>query len=113
MPASGPALARGTVIPRNGLIVTIPADAWVFECEGLAVYPGLIDALSTVEQFSALIKRDQKHRLEFVENQDWLKGPLPELTPRFGDVAVEYHARERAPPTRWYRLASGYTVAVD
>ena len=50
------------------------------------------------EQFSALIKRDEKHRLEFVENQDWLNGPLPEVTPRFGDVAAEYHARERAFP---------------
>ena len=26
----------------------VPADAWVIEGEGLTVYPGLIDALSTV-----------------------------------------------------------------
>ena len=50
------------------------------------------------EQFSALINWDAKHRDDFVENQDWLNGPLPELTPRFGDVAGEYHARERAFP---------------
>jgi AAA domain len=50
------------------------------------------------EQFSALIKRDEKHRQEFVENQDCVNGPLPELTPRFGDVASEYHARERPFP---------------
>jgi len=37
---------------RDGLIqdvgenVTVPADAWVIEAEGLTVYPGLIDALS-------------------------------------------------------------------
>ncbi|MSV28591.1 MAG: hypothetical protein EXQ52_07580 [Bryobacterales bacterium] len=33
-----------------------------------------------------------------MENQDWLNGPLPELIPHFGDVAGEYHARERAFP---------------
>jgi imidazolonepropionase-like amidohydrolase len=53
IPVSGPALARGTVILRNGLIeavgaeVPVPADAWVIEGDGLTVYPGMIDALST------------------------------------------------------------------
>src|ERR1700683_288989 len=53
IPVSGPAIAKGTVILRNGLIeavgadVAVPADAWVIEGEGLTVYPGLIDALST------------------------------------------------------------------
>ncbi|MBZ5724579.1 MAG: amidohydrolase family protein [Acidobacteriia bacterium] len=51
---SGPAIAKGTVVVRNGLIeavgdnVPVPADAWVVDGEGLTVYPGLIDALSTV-----------------------------------------------------------------
>ena len=51
---SGPVIAKGTVVVRNGLIeavgenVTVPADAWVVEGEGLTVYPGLIDSLSTV-----------------------------------------------------------------
>src|SRR5579884_3858477 len=51
---SGPALANGTVVVRNGLIeavgenVAVPADAWVIDGKGLTVYPGLIDALSTV-----------------------------------------------------------------
>src|SRR5436305_1549374 len=51
---SGPVIAKGTVVVRNGLIeaagenVAVPADAWVVEGEGLTVYPGLIDALSTV-----------------------------------------------------------------
>src|SRR5215831_19456441 len=50
---SGPAIAKGTVVLRNGLIeavgdnVQAPADAWVVEGEGLTVYPGLIDSLST------------------------------------------------------------------
>lgn len=49
---SGPVLKRGTVVVRDGLIqdvgenVTLPADAWVIEGEGLTAYPGLINALS-------------------------------------------------------------------
>jgi len=51
---SGPVIAKGTVVIRNGLIeavgenVAAPADAWVVDGEGMTVYPGLIDALSTV-----------------------------------------------------------------
>jgi imidazolonepropionase-like amidohydrolase len=50
---SGPVIAKGTVVVRNGLIeavgenVQVPADAMLVEGEGLTVYPGLIDALST------------------------------------------------------------------
>jgi len=42
------------VVVRNGLIeavgenVPVPAEAWVVEGEGMTVYPGLIDSLSTV-----------------------------------------------------------------
>lgn len=51
---SGPIITKGTIVLRNGLIadvgenVTVPADAWVVEGEGLTVYPGLIDGLSTL-----------------------------------------------------------------
>src|ERR1022692_4484443 len=51
---SGPVIAKGTVIVRGGLIeavgenVPVPADAWVVDGEGMTVYPGLIDGLSTV-----------------------------------------------------------------
>jgi Amidohydrolase family len=51
---SGPVIEKGTVLVRDGLIeavganVAIPADAWIVEGEKLTVYPGLIDALSTV-----------------------------------------------------------------
>src|SRR5438105_7529000 len=50
---SGPVIAKGTVVVRNGLIeavgdnVQAPADAMVIEGEGLTVFPGLIDSLST------------------------------------------------------------------
>jgi hypothetical protein len=53
VPVSRPAIEKGTVVIRDGLIeaagaeVQPPADAWVIEGAGLTVYPGLIDALST------------------------------------------------------------------
>ncbi len=49
---SGSIIDHGTIVVRNGLIeavgadVTPPADAWVIDCKGMTVYPGLIDALS-------------------------------------------------------------------
>ncbi|MCX6597950.1 MAG: amidohydrolase family protein [Acidobacteria bacterium] len=51
---SGPAIAKGTVVVRNGLItevgenVAAPADAWVVDGEGLTVYPGLVDAMGSI-----------------------------------------------------------------
>lgn len=54
MPVSGRPIPRGTVIVRDGLIeaagenLAIPADCWIIEGDGLSVYPGLIDALSTL-----------------------------------------------------------------
>src|ERR1700722_17316734 len=51
---SGPVIAKGTVVLRNGLIeavgekVKVPADGGGGDGEGMTVYPGLIDALSTV-----------------------------------------------------------------
>ncbi len=53
VPVSGPVIEKGTVLMRNGVIaavgaqVDVPASAWVIEGNGLTVYPGLIDALST------------------------------------------------------------------
>lgn len=51
---SGPVIERGTLIIRNGLIqsvganVTAPADARVIDGTGLTVYPGLIDAYTSL-----------------------------------------------------------------
>lgn len=53
-PVSGPVIERGTVVIRNGLIVAVgpqvaaPADARVIDGTGLTVYPGLIDANTTL-----------------------------------------------------------------
>jgi imidazolonepropionase-like amidohydrolase len=50
---SGPVINKGTVIVRDGLIeavgesIAVPADAQVIDGEGMTVYPGLVDALST------------------------------------------------------------------
>ncbi len=50
---SGAVLDKGTVVIRDGLIDAVGADAavppgaWIVEGEGLTVYPGLIDALSS------------------------------------------------------------------
>ena len=54
VPVSGPAVDRGTIVIRDGLIVavgptvTAPADARIIDGAGLTVYPGFIDALSNV-----------------------------------------------------------------
>ena len=52
--ASGPAIDHGTVVVRNGVIaavgagVPVPADARVIDGNGLTVYPGIIDANSSL-----------------------------------------------------------------
>jgi imidazolonepropionase-like amidohydrolase len=51
---SGPVLEGGTVLVRDGVIqevgtnVAVPPEAWVIEGQGLTVYPGLMDALSSL-----------------------------------------------------------------
>ena len=53
-PVSAPVIERGTVVMRNGLIVSVgsqvsaPADARVIDGTGLSVYPGIIDANTTL-----------------------------------------------------------------
>ncbi len=52
--ATGPVLSDATVVVARGLIqavgtsVTIPPEAWVIDGKGLTVYPGFIDAGSSV-----------------------------------------------------------------
>lgn len=52
--AAGPVIEKGTVVIAKGLIsavgpeAVVPPEAWVIDGEGLTVYPGLVDALSSV-----------------------------------------------------------------
>lgn len=54
VPVSAPVIENSTVVIAHGLIVAvgtdvaIPPEAWVIEGKGLTVYPGLIDALTTL-----------------------------------------------------------------
>lgn len=54
VPVSGPVIERGTVVVRDGLIqavgasVSAPPDARVIDGTGLTVYPGIIDANTTL-----------------------------------------------------------------
>ena len=54
VPVAGPAIEKGTIVIRDGIIaavganVTVPADARIVDGAGLTVYPGLIDAYSTL-----------------------------------------------------------------
>ncbi len=54
VPVSGAVIESGTVVVARGLIqsvgtsVTIPPEAWVIDGKGLTVYPGLIDAGTSV-----------------------------------------------------------------
>jgi imidazolonepropionase-like amidohydrolase len=53
-PVSGPAIANGTLVIRQGLVesigatVAIPPDAAIIDATGLHVYPGLIDAQTSL-----------------------------------------------------------------
>lgn len=54
VPVSGPEMARGTVVVREGLIAAVganvvaPPDARIIDGNGLTVYPGLIDASTSL-----------------------------------------------------------------
>jgi imidazolonepropionase-like amidohydrolase len=54
VPVSGPAIDRGTVVIRNGVIaavgvaVAVPGDARTIDGTGLTVYPGLIDSYGSL-----------------------------------------------------------------
>ena len=65
-PVSGPAVANGVVVIRNGLIesvganASIPPDATVIDVAGAHVYPGLIDAQTSLGFASASPSRGSR-----------------------------------------------------
>jgi Amidohydrolase family len=111
---SGPTIAKGTVVVRNGLIeavgdnVAVPADAMVVEGEGLTVYPGLIDSLSTVGQPGAAPAapttggrggRGQQAPAQTPAN------PLPGLAVTITPVVVPRGPEDRPQTTSWIKVA--------
>jgi imidazolonepropionase-like amidohydrolase len=85
--ASGADIANGTVIIRNGLIeavganVAIPPDAAVIDAKGLHVYPGLIDAQTSLGFPSA--QPAQRRRGGGGRRAQQPAEELPETSPAF------------------------------
>ncbi len=81
VPVSGPAIASGTVVIRNGLIeavgasVAAPAEAHVIEGSGLTVYPGLIDMGNTTG-LSLQVNRQQPATVRTTEEAERWKRDL-------------------------------------
>lgn len=105
---SGPALERGTVLIRDGLIeqvgpnVAIPPDAWVIEGKGLTVYPGLIDALSTlgIAEAATAAAGARTSRTAAQPAQ-----PTPSPTPPTPASAPARGPEDRPSNTSWVRAA--------
>jgi imidazolonepropionase-like amidohydrolase len=59
VPVSGPVIDKGTIVIRDGIITAVgssvatPADARVIDGTGLSIYPGLIDAYTSLAQTTA------------------------------------------------------------
>jgi imidazolonepropionase-like amidohydrolase len=86
-PVSGPAIADGVVVIRDGLIeavganVAVPADATVVDAKGKHVYPGLIDAQTSLGFPSATPAR--RGRGGPPRPQSAATEQLPETSPAF------------------------------
>jgi imidazolonepropionase-like amidohydrolase len=85
-PVSGPEIVSGVVIIRNGLIeavganLAVPADATVIDAKGKHVYPGLIDAQTSLGFPSATARRG---RGAATRAQSAATEQLPQTSPEF------------------------------
>ncbi len=112
VPVSGPVLEAATVVVSRGMIVavgkevTIPADAWVIEGQGLTVYPGFIDAFTDVGIAAAQSDSEGKGRQPPLS-----KGPedRPSTTP-WRNAADELNVND--PRIETWRSA-GFTTTVS
>jgi hypothetical protein len=101
---SGPILAKGTVILRNGLIeavgetVVVPPDAWVLEGDGLTVYPGLMDAMSNWGLPSNLSAPPRPGQPQSVGPAPTNNAPAPPTRPAQGP-------EDRPATTSWLKAA--------
>lgn len=104
VPVSGPAISKGTVLLRNGLIeavgdnVAVPADAWVLEGDGLTVYPGLIDAMSNWGLPSNLAPAARPGQAQTVGPTPANAVPAPPTRPAMGP-------EDRPATTSWLKAA--------
>jgi len=105
VPVGGAVIDKGTVVLRNGLIeavgatIPIPADAWVIEGDGLTVYPGLIDALSTFGIPEAAPATPTTTRAPGQQPATPTPAPAPPAAPRAGGP------EDRPFTTSWLRAA--------
>ncbi len=88
-PASGPEIANGVVMIRDGLIeavaanLPIPSDATTIDVKGGHVYPGLIDAQTSLGFPSAAPKTPGRRGAATPRPQPTPPPPLPETSPAF------------------------------
>jgi imidazolonepropionase-like amidohydrolase len=86
-PVSGPAIDNGAVIIRDGLIeavganVAVPPDATIIDAKGKHVYPGLIDAQTSLGFPSATPQR--RGRGGATRAQSAASEQLPQTSPEF------------------------------
>ncbi len=83
---SGPTIAKGSIVIRNGLIesvgsnVKIPADAKVLDGTGLTVYPGFIDSLTSLALPAPKPRSNTQNTNSNESNSNYPEGLRPELT---------------------------------
>lgn len=88
-PVSGPAIENGVVVIRGGLIeavganVAVPADATVIDAKGKHVYPGLIDAQTSLGFPSGTPRRTGRGAAAPPRPQSAATEQLPETSPAF------------------------------
>ncbi|HXH91946.1 MAG TPA: hypothetical protein VNN25_10235, partial [Thermoanaerobaculia bacterium] len=90
-PASGPSIDNGAVIIRDGLIesvgsaVAIPLDATIIDVKGGHIYPGLIDAMTSLGFPSASTTRRRGG------GGGGARTPPPETLPETGPSFLAFH----------------------
>jgi len=114
---SGPVINKGTVVLRNGLIeavgenVAIPPDAMLVEGEGLTVYPGLIDALSTwgqpgaVSATTAAAGRGGRGTTTPTPTPTPSPAPAPTAAPTPPAAPLSRGPQDRPQTTSWIKIA--------
>jgi imidazolonepropionase-like amidohydrolase len=113
---SGAEIPTGTVLLRDGLIedvgpgLTIPADAWVIDGNGLTVYPGFIDGLSSVGIQQPTERRSPESHPDSDSRQARPRGPEDRPKTHSYERAADLvqPSDRRLEPVR----AAGFTTAV-